>query len=81
MHISEPDYIREYRDVLPRFVRKEMPRDLAAEWDRTDTYPQEVVRKLADLGVMGLTIPEEYGGEVLVCRRFWYGACSYCLRL
>ncbi len=39
-----------------------MPRDAAAEWDRTDTYPRGVVEKLAALGVMGLTIPEEFGG-------------------
>ena len=58
----EPEHIREYRDVLQRFVENEMPREAAAEWDRTDTYPKEVIRKLADLGVMGLTIPEEYGG-------------------
>ncbi len=58
----EPEHIREYRDVLQRFVENEMPREAAAEWDRTDTYPKEVITKLADLGVMGLTIPEECGG-------------------
>jgi alkylation response protein AidB-like acyl-CoA dehydrogenase len=62
MQIREPEHISEYRDVLQRFVEKEMPRDAAAEWDRTDTYPRDVVEKLAGLGVMGLTIPEEYGG-------------------
>ena len=60
--IREPDHIREYRDVLRRFVANEMPREAAAEWDRLDSYPKEVVAKLAELGVMGLTIPEEYGG-------------------
>jgi alkylation response protein AidB-like acyl-CoA dehydrogenase len=60
--MPEPEHILEYRDVLQRFVENEMPREAAAEWDRTDTYPREVVDKLADLGVMGLTIPEEYGG-------------------
>ena len=60
--MSEPDHICEYRDVLRRFVENEMPREAAAEWDRTDTFPREVIDKLAKLGVMGLTIPEEYGG-------------------
>jgi alkylation response protein AidB-like acyl-CoA dehydrogenase len=60
--MTEPEHIREYRDVLQRFVENEMPREAAAEWDRTDTYPREIVEKLAELGVMGLTIPEEYGG-------------------
>ena len=60
--MREPEHIQQYRDVLQRFVENEMPRDAAAEWDRTDTYPREVIEKLARLGVMGLTIPEEYGG-------------------
>jgi alkylation response protein AidB-like acyl-CoA dehydrogenase len=60
--MREPEHIQEYRDVLRRFVEKEMPREAAAEWDRTDTYPREVVEKLAELGVMGFTIPEKYGG-------------------
>jgi alkylation response protein AidB-like acyl-CoA dehydrogenase len=58
----EPDYIQEYRSVLRRFVENEMPRDAAAEWDKTDSYPRDVIDKLAELGVMGLTIPEKYGG-------------------
>lgn len=60
--MNEPEYIQAYRNVLRRFVDKEMPREAAAQWDRTDTYPREVIEKLASLGVMGLTIPEEYGG-------------------
>ncbi len=62
VNYQDPDHIRDYRDVLRRFVAKEMPREAAAEWDRTDTYPTEVVEMLAGLGVMGLTIPEEHGG-------------------
>ena len=60
--MNEPDHICAYRDVLRRFVENEMPREAAAEWDRTDTFPRAVIDKLAKLGVMGLTIPEEYGG-------------------
>ena len=33
------------------------------EMDRTNEYPWDVVRALADEGFMGLTIPKEYGGE------------------
>lgn len=50
------------RDTLRRFVDSEMPRSEAAKWDAEGIFPSEVYRKLADLGVMGLTIPEEYGG-------------------
>src|ERR671933_377410 len=34
----------------------------AAEWDRTASFPTEVIRKLGELGVMGLPFPEQYGG-------------------
>jgi butyryl-CoA dehydrogenase len=34
----------------------------AAEWDRTKTFPRELYAKLADLGLMGVCVPEEYGG-------------------
>lgn len=37
--------------------------DRAAHWDRTRTYPWENVRALADAGLMGVTIPKEYGGQ------------------
>jgi butyryl-CoA dehydrogenase len=34
----------------------------AAEWDRTKTFPRDLYAKLADLGLMGVCVPEEYGG-------------------
>jgi alkylation response protein AidB-like acyl-CoA dehydrogenase len=34
----------------------------AAEWDREHRFPQELFGKLAELGLMGACIPEEYGG-------------------
>jgi len=51
------------RDTLRRFVDAEMPRSLAAKWDAEGIFPSDVYRRLADLGVMALTIPEEYGGN------------------
>ena len=46
----------------------------AEELDRTGTFPYAIVRKMGELGLMGLPIPEEYGGA---------GAdfLSYCLAL
>jgi alkylation response protein AidB-like acyl-CoA dehydrogenase len=43
------------------FARKEVlpSRD---EWNRTGRFPVEVFRKMAGLGLMGLLVPEEYGG-------------------
>jgi len=34
----------------------------AAEWDREHHFPRELYAKLAELGLMGVCIPEEYGG-------------------
>ena len=34
----------------------------AAEWDREHHFPRELYAKLAGLGLMGVCIPEEYGG-------------------
>src|SRR3954471_5485324 len=35
---------------------------VAEELDREKRFPYEIVRKLADLGLMGIPFPEEYGG-------------------
>jgi alkylation response protein AidB-like acyl-CoA dehydrogenase len=34
----------------------------AAEWDREHRFPRELFTKLAELGLMGACVPEEYGG-------------------
>jgi alkylation response protein AidB-like acyl-CoA dehydrogenase len=34
----------------------------AAEWDREHRFPTELYPKLAELGLMGVCVPEEYGG-------------------
>lgn len=46
------------------FAEKEL-RDRAADWDRTKKFPKELIPQMADLGFMGLGIPEEYGGAGL----------------
>ena len=60
---DEPEHIAMLRETISRFVTTEMPRDLVRQWDRDHTFPPDVFRKLADLGVCGLTIEEEYGGQ------------------
>jgi len=35
----------------------------AARWDREGVFPHEIVPQLAELGLLGLTVPEEYGGS------------------
>lgn len=62
MDFSLPEHIRMLQDTLRRFVAEHMPRQTVAKWDKENHFPREVFDKLAELGVMGLTIPEEYGG-------------------
>src|SRR5690606_28290022 len=52
------------RDTLEQFTAKEItPR--AAEIDRSDQFPMDLWRKFGDLGVLGMTVSEEYGGSDL----------------
>lgn len=62
MNFDEGEIVASLREALGRFIEKEMPRSAVAEWDARNHFPRDVFKKLADLGVMGLTIPEDYGG-------------------
>lgn len=59
---SEPEHLRMLRASLRRFVEQEMPRASAARWDRENLFPREVFDRLAAMGMMALTVPEEQGG-------------------
>ena len=49
------------RDSVRSFAANEIaPR--AAEIDRTNEFPNELWRKMGDLGILGVTVDEEYGG-------------------
>jgi len=49
------------RDAVRNFAQAEIaPR--AAEVDRSDQFPMDLWRKFGDLGVLGMTADEEYGG-------------------
>jgi alkylation response protein AidB-like acyl-CoA dehydrogenase len=55
---------RQIRDMVAEFVDEEVvPR--AAEIDETDEFPHDLVDEMAELGLMGMPIPEEYGGAGL----------------
>ena len=55
---------RQIRDMVAEFVDDEVvPR--AAEIDETDEFPGDLVDQMAELGLMGMPIPEEYGGAGL----------------
>ena len=62
MDLTESEDTKALRELLRRFLEKEVPPEIAARWDREDRIPREMLRRLAALGVCGLTVPEEHGG-------------------
>lgn len=52
------------RDAVADYVRERIA-PYAAQWDRDQTFPAEALRGLAELGVLGMTVPEEFGGAGL----------------
>ena len=53
---------RRWRDLARDFAQGEI-RPHAEQLDREQKFPYDIVAKMADLGLMGLTLPEEYGGS------------------
>jgi alkylation response protein AidB-like acyl-CoA dehydrogenase len=52
---------KEVQALAREFARQEIEPH-ASEWDREHHFPRDVFQKLAELGLMGACIPEEYGG-------------------
>lgn len=56
------DTLIQFRDEMRRFAEDEVG-PYAHAWHQANSYiPLETIQKLSELGVFGLTIPEEYGG-------------------
>ena len=49
------------RKMIAEFTENEV-KPIAAEIDRTHEFPAENIRKMFQLGIMGMTVPREYGG-------------------
>ena len=61
MNFDLTDEQQEIRRLVREFAEGEV-RPVAEELDRTKSFPYEIVRKLGELGLMGIPYPEEYGG-------------------
>jgi alkylation response protein AidB-like acyl-CoA dehydrogenase len=57
---SHLDIQRTVREFCEREVKPH-----ARRWDDEERFPVEVVRQIGELGFMGMTVPEEYGGAAL----------------
>ncbi|MDQ0154458.1 acyl-CoA dehydrogenase family protein [Robertmurraya andreesenii] len=71
------------KSMLRRFVDKEIIPNMR-EWDRQGHFEPSVLKKLADLQLMGVCIPEEYGGAgmdyntlAIVCEELERGDTAY----
>jgi alkylation response protein AidB-like acyl-CoA dehydrogenase len=62
MNFELSDEQRMLREMVREFSEKEIkPR--AAEIDRTDEFPWDLWKRMAELGILGMTLPPEYGGS------------------
>jgi short-chain 2-methylacyl-CoA dehydrogenase len=61
MHFDLTEEQQAIRTLVRDFAFGEV-RPVAEELDRTKSFPYEIVRKLGELGLMGIPYPEEYGG-------------------
>lgn len=61
------------RDMMRDFARSEIEPH-AQEYNSRGEYPEKIIRKLGELGLYGMMVPESYGGSAA-------GAVSYSLAL
>ncbi|WP_062982007.1 acyl-CoA dehydrogenase family protein [Nocardia anaemiae] len=62
MNLELSDEQAAAKRLAAEFVDREIAPH-ATEWDRTESVDTAIVRKLGEVGFLGLTIPEEYGGS------------------
>ena len=63
MRISTSDALRTWRETVERFMAEEIGLEYCRRCYREGTYPHELYDALAENGWIGLTVPEEYGGQ------------------
>ncbi|MBM3960150.1 MAG: acyl-CoA dehydrogenase [SAR202 cluster bacterium] len=61
MPVASAEARAQILSAVREFVRKDVV-PVAARHDRDDSYPTELVDQMADMGLFGITIPEQYGG-------------------
>ena len=64
MNFDLPESHREIQRSVREFCQRYVAPN-AKQWDEDEKFPHEVVKPLAELGLLGIRIPEEYGGSHL----------------
>ena len=64
MDFDLPEDIAALADHVRRFAAERI-RPFAREWDREQKLPDELISELAEMGLLGILTPEEYGGAGL----------------
>src|SRR6266851_460535 len=67
--------LSEEQDLLRRSVREFAETEIrphVREWDQAQHFPIELMPKLAALGLLGIQVPEQYGGAAM-------SAIDYCI--
>jgi hypothetical protein len=64
--LHSPDTYRQIKDMVRDFT-KDVIRPAAEELDEHERFPEEIYSQMADLGLFGITCPEEFGGAGLDC--------------
>jgi acyl-CoA dehydrogenase len=78
------DFVLSEEQLMLQELAREFARDEikpnAEKWDANGEFPKEAISKAADLGLISIKIPEEYGGggmgtfeESLICEEFGWG--------
>src|SRR5207244_10434156 len=73
---------RLWSDTVHSFMEKEVGRDYTREHDANREFPEEVFRKMAGLGWLGLLVDEQDGGRAAVpimFAFFWGGFAKFSL--
>ena len=64
MDLELPESHRALQASLRDFCEEKV-KPYAREWDKDEKFPMEVVQELGQLGVLGMLVPEEYGGAAM----------------
>src|SRR5262245_2364243 len=72
----------EIRQAVRRFASEQIAPHAAA-WDRDKTFPKQALKGLAELGLMGVAVPEQWGGAgldytamAIACEEISAGDCA-----